>query len=238
MHKKKRKRMRVLLPVLAMLLSTVGLSYAWMAQRASMTTLLTIQPPDTITIIPTKKDGTHMTALDLDYNEDSGDIKDKDGMIHIYRPVCIKSTEQIHRLEIVYTTNLNDLDFKIFLATKTENDGKVSIRKSDSVLSGAYKNQDGTARLAKQEVLENYDATADVKERNAYPLYWIAVECAKEDKWKEGWQKVTSYTEQGIDPKTNQPINYYCTYYVLEISWKEEKKETDLFYIMAQNVAE
>ena len=238
MHREKRKKMWVFLSVLGALLSVVGLTYAWMAQRASMTTLLTIQPPDTITIVPTTTNGSELTALDLDYNEDSGDKKDEDGTIHIFRPVCIKSTEPIHRLEIVHTTNLNDLGFHIYPAKKNENNGKVTIQSLGSELSGAYKNQDGTAKLAKQEVLENYAATSDVADRNAYPLYWVGVNCAIQNKWQSGWQEVTSYTEPGIDPKTNQPINYYCTYYILEISWKETTKETDLFYIMAQNVAE
>lgn len=223
MHREKRKIMRMLLPVFAILLSTAGLTYAWLAQRASMTTLLTIQPPDTITIIPTTTDGVELTALDLDYNEDSGDKKDEDGTIHIYRPVCIKSTEKIHRLEVVHTTNLNDLGFKIYPAKKIVNNGTVTIQELGSALSGAYKNQDGTAKLAKQEVLENYDDASDVADRNAYPLYWIANDC----------QADTSNPETGADQKI-----YYSTYYILEISWKETTKETDLFYIMAQNVAE
>ena len=235
MHREKRKKMWVLLTVLVALLSAVGLTYAWMAQRASMTTLLTITPPDSITIIPTSTDGSELTALDLDFHENSDDEKDGDGTIHIYRPVCIKSTEPIHRMEIVHTTNLNDLDFNIYPATKTINDGKVIIQKSDSELSGDYKNRDNneTSKLAIEEVLENYNATGDVADRNAYPLYWIAVNCAIEGKCEQGWREVTSYTETGADQKT-----YYNTYYMLEISWKDETKETDLFYIMAQNVAE
>ena len=235
MHREKRKIMRVLLPVLLLLLSTVGLTYAWFAQHASMTTLLSIQPPDAITIIPTTTDGSELTELDLDFHENSQDTKAEDGTIHIYRPVCIKSTEPIHRLEIVHTTNLQDLGFKIYPATKN---GSSEIEKSASALSGAYKNKNVSTGLAKEEVLENYKTTGDVADTHAYPLYWIAVNCATQEKWQSGWQEVTSYIEKGIDPKTNKEIDYYCTYYVLEISWKENTKETDLFYIMAQNVAE
>ena len=207
--------------VLVTLLSAVGLTYAWMAQRASMTTLLTIQPPDTITIIPTTDDGKELTALDLDFHENSDDTKVDDGTIHIYRPVCIKSTELKHRLEIVHTTNLNNLNFKIYPATKTTGE----IQQSGSALSGEYKNKDETqtAKLAKEEVLENYKAPEDVADRHAYPLYWIALDC----------QADTTNPETGADGKT-----YYNTYYILEISWNETTKETDLFYIMAQNVAQ
>ena len=220
MHADNKNMIWLLILVLATLLSAVGLTYAWMAQRASMTTLLTITPPDTITIIPTKKDGSPMTELDLDYDEKS-DQKDDDGTIHIYRPVCIKSTEPIHQLEIVHTTNLNDLDFKIYPAKKTTGE----IQQSGSALSGEYKNKDETqtAKLAKEEVLENYKALEDVADTHAYPLYWIALDC----------QADTTTPETGADGKT-----YYNTYYILEISWNETTKETDLFYIMAQNVAQ
>lgn len=221
----KRKVIWLLLLALAMLLSTVGLTYAWMAQRASMTTLLTITPPDTITIIPTKKDGSPMTELDLDYDEKS-DLKDDDGTIHIYRPVCIKSTEKIHRLEIVHTTNLNDLDFKIYPATMlTGENNTVTIQQKDTKpLSGAYKNETAPdSKLANKQALENYSSTADVADRNAYPLYWVTGDCDAD----------LQNQETGADQKT-----YYRTYYMLEISWKDETKETDLFYIMAQNVAQ
>lgn len=238
MQKEKRRIMWVVFAVLVTLLSAVGLTYAWMAQRASMTTLLTITPPDAITIIPTKKDGSPMTELDLDYHKDSGDKTDADGTIHIYRPVCIKSTEKIHRLEIVHTTNLNDLNFQIYPATKTTDGNNVVILKKDTTpLSGNYKNETSTgSKLAKEEKLENYqdeDINNNRVEAHAFPLYWIGVNCAIEEKWKEGWQKVTSETEDGADGKT-----YYNTYYILEISWNETTKETDLFYIMAQNVAQ
>lgn len=240
MYREKRRIIWVLLPILAMLVLAVGLTYAWMAQRASLTTLLTIQPPDTITIVPTATDGSELTSLDLDFHENTNDTKGEDGEIHIYRPVCIKSTEPIHRLEVVHTTNLNELGFKIYPATKTQNGETVTIQSSGSELTGEYKNQDKneTNKLAEKQKLENYQALGDVAERNAFPLYWIAMNCAIESKWQSGWKEVISYTEPGIDPKTNQPINYYCTYYILEISWKENTKETDLFYIMAQNVAE
>ena len=227
MHREKRKKMWMLPSTLMALLLAVGLTYAWMAQRASMTTLLTITPPDKITIIPTTKNGSELTALDLDYNENNGDKKDPDGMIHIYRPVCIKSTERFHRLEIVHTTNLNDLDFKIYPAEKKTDEKKVVTIQSTNTtpLSGEYKNkQPGDSKLAERQTLDNYQTTDHVADVHAYPLYWIVAGNCQAD---------TSNMETGADQKT-----YYSTYYILEISWKETTKETDLFYIMAQNVAE
>ena len=196
-----------------------------------MTTLLTITPPDSITIIPTATDGSELTGLDLDFHENTDDEKDEDGTIHIYRPVCIKSTEPIHKLEIVHTTNLNDLGFQIYPAVKIDNGFSYDLK---TPLSGDYMNQD-INELAKQEKLDNYQ-TEDIQnqrvEAHAFPLYWIGINCTSNENCPNGWQKVESKTEIGADQKT-----YYSTYYILEISWKETTKETDLFYIMAQNVA-
>ena len=230
MHKSNRGILMMIITVLITLLITAGLTYAWMSQRAAMTTLLSIEPPDTITIIPTTENGVALKELVLDYNEDT-DRKEEDGTIHIYRPVCIRSTEPVHQLEIVHTTNLNDLDFHIYPAVKTDNGFSYKLA---NPLFGEYMNQD-TNELAKQEKLDNYQ-TEDIQnkrvEAHAFPLYWIGVNCAIETKPQSGWQKVNSEIETGPDHKT-----YYNTYYILEISWKETSKETDLFYIMAQNVA-
>ena len=232
---KKIRRIWLLVSAAAALLAIIGITYAWFMQNASMSTLLKILPPDTITIIPiSEKDGSEMVELDLDFHENSNDYKDKDGTIHILRPLCIKSTSPIHRLEIVHTTNLKNLKFQIFPATKSEQGFSYDPR---NPLSGSYKNRD-TSGLAKQEILENYTSTEEVADPHAYPLYWLAVNCAIEEKWQEGWQKVTSETQPGFDPVTKTEKEFYYTYYYLEISWLETTKETDLFYIMAQNVAQ
>lgn len=221
MRKSSRGTLMMVISVVITLLITAGLTYAWMSQRAAMTTLLSIEPPDKITIIPTTDNGVELKELVLDYNEKT-DTKDEDGTIHIFRPVCIRSSEPVHQLEIVHTTNLNELSFNIYAAKKIEVNGKQKIQStSEAPLFGEYKNKDKDTNLAKSEPLENYKSGQTI-ESHAYPLYWIANNSDAD----------TSNNEIGADGKT-----YYNTYYILEISWKETSKETDLFYIMAQNVA-
>lgn len=215
----KKRLMWLLLLVLAMLLSTVGLTYAWMTQRASMTTLLTITPPDSITIIPISANGSEMAELDLDFQEDR-DKKDGDGTVHILRPVCIKSTELIHQLEVVHTTNLGSLGFNIYPVTK-EGIKDFSLDNKPEPLVGHYKNQNENG-LAEPKKLGNYQEE-DIVEKHAFPLYWITGNCDADQ----------SNKETGADGKT-----YFSTYYILEIIWNDETKETDLFYIIAQNVAQ
>ena len=230
----------LLFSIFAVLLMGAGLSYAWFSHNIGLTTLMEIQPPDTIKIIPiSAKNGAEMTELDLDFNEEYGDTKDQDGTIHIRRPVCIKSTMPVHQLEVVHTTNLKQLSFQIFPAVK-QSDGSFTYNTNQKV-SGAYKNQQGE-NLAEEETLENYKSTADVADVHAYPLYWLAVNCGDRVKagssWQEGWQEVTSETQVEYDPAKQENKTFYYTYYYIEISWLETTKETDLFYVMAQNIAE
>lgn len=234
------KKIRILWPLLSaivILLVSAGISYAWFAQNASMTTLMQILPPDTITIIPiSEATGSEMTELDLDFHENSHDFKDEEnGRIHILRPICIKSTSPIHRLEVVHTTNLKNLTFNIFPAVK---EGSVFSYDRNAPIAGGYKNQNFGTGLAKEETLVNYNATTEVADIHAYPLYWLAVNSAIKSECKEGWQEVTSYITKEWDSTAKEDKEFYNTYYYLEISWLESTKETDLFYIMAQNVAE
>lgn len=232
--KNKSKIRWLVISSIVLLAILVGGSYAWFMQNAAMTTLLSIVKPDTITI--SDPDGSDMTELDLDYREGTEDKKDPDGTIHIFRPLCIKSTSPIHQLEIVHTTNLKSLSFKIYPATK--NDTAFTFDDT-AYVSGKYVNvNQNDSSLAKVETLENYANTNEVADIHAYPLYWVFVNCAIRENYKDGWQEVTSYTQKEFDVVTKTEKIFYYTYYYLEISWKEETKETDLFYIMARNISD
>ena len=234
---KKIKYLWPLVSVIAVLLTTVGVTYAWFAHSASLVTLLEIQPPDAITITPVGNDGKELTALDLDFKE-GVDIKNEEkGTITIRRPVRIKSTSPVHQLEVVHTTNLNKLEFKIYPVT--DNGGHFSDR--GTPLKGSYINPDPkNPNLAKKENLNNYkDATV---EAHAYPLYWLADRCGDPD-FVDNADKpkidieVSSGKSTEFDAAKQCNVDYYSTYYILEISWQETTKETDLFYILAQNIA-
>lgn len=238
------KKFWLLFSAIALLFVVAGITYAWFAHSAAMSTLIEIVPPDTITIVPiSEKDGSEMIQLDLDYHEGTYDSKEENGTIHILRPICIKSTNPIHRLEVAHTTNLNNLEFHIYPAEQKEQEGIKKIQYESTIeLSGKYiNNQEDNLRLAKEETLKNYNSTADVADIHAYPLYWLANnKCATKGQVQSevGYQIVKSEIYQEFDPKTKEEKNFYYTYYYLEISWLESTKETDLFYIMAQNVVE
>ena len=61
--KEKVKIKWLLMSAIVLLVSLTGITYAWFRQDAAMTTLLSIEKPDTITI--TDADGSEMTELNL-----------------------------------------------------------------------------------------------------------------------------------------------------------------------------
>lgn len=239
---KKTRLYFLLFSAVALTLLTVGVSYAWFTQNASMATLLNILPPDTITIIPVdRNDKNHvLDELELEFHEGTDDTTDREGKITIYRPVCVKSTNPSHKLEIVHTTNLNDLTFGIYLAEISENSIQFSKDQNDEriPLVGTYKNEwDEYPKRAEQDMLDNYKP-GDKVEAHAYPLYWLPTDFSScVTPLPEGATSVISYTNEEFDSASGTDKTFYYTYYYLEISWKEDTKQTDLFYIMAYNVA-
>lgn len=235
---KKIKYLWPLVSVIAVLLTTAGITYAWFAHSASLVTLLEIQPPDAITITPVGYDGTELAALDLDFKEGVDIKNEENGTITILRPVRIKSTSPVHQLEVVHTTNLNQLNFNIYPVI--DNGGHFS--NWGTPLKGSYINPDpDNSKLAKPENLNNYRDEHKV-EAHAYPLYWLA-DCCGDKRYVQEADKskvaieVSSGKSTEFDAAKQCDVDYYSTYYILEISWKETTKETDLFYILAQNIA-
>lgn len=228
------RKLWLLFAVLAAILTGVGVSYGWFSQNAGMSTLVNILPPDDISIIPINgTSASEMIDLDLDFHEEWGDTKDADNRFHIARYVCVKSTNPIHRLEVVRTTNLNELSFRVFLTKLTDN-GFTDPENPDPnypdwELTGDYVN-DPSPEL---DDPDNY-RDGDTVEPHAYGKYWIQNGDISQNQ-NYGNYQVKNIESDPVHAKDEQ--TFYYTYYRLEIEWSEETKETDLFYIIAQNIA-
>lgn len=241
---KKKELYALLLGVAAMVLALVGVSYAWFTQNASMATLVSIQPPDKITIIPVSEQGViELTEIDLDFDKLKENWENDDtvnGFIYIRRPICVKSTDRSHKLEIVHTTNLKNLSFKIYPARKTNEN---AVYEPNTTITGNYINQNSVTQLAEPEPLENYKNGGTV-EKHAYPLYWlqdgysIYLKDTSSPPTDPSYTSVVSYESEELDTASSEMKTFYYTYYYLEICWKETTKQTDLFYIMARNMAQ
>lgn len=204
----------------------IGLSYGWFFNQAEISTLVTVSEPSTITI--GGPHGDSMTALDLSYTDDD---KNADGSVTIRRVLSVSSMDPQHKLEIVHTTNMKNLTFKLYSATEVTSGGNISeggysySYDPQKSISGSYLNLNQTSNDYKyaneSQHSVNY-AEDDLVQIHVEPLYWL-VDKALDATPKEGTAKATTEQE-------------YLTYYVLEITWTETTKETDLFYVLAKGV--
>lgn len=232
--KKKRKKsfwIGVMTTVAALVL-IIGLTYAWFVQQSDMATLVTIEAPSAIAI--GGPNGETLASVDLSYTDDNVTV-DENGnrKITIQRVISVMSGDDQNqgyaeqKLEIVHTTNLKGLTFQLYEtnsgnATVDEN-GSTFRYNSSSPIEGKYINQgSGTEteyRYADDSKHSTNYQTEDKVQIHAEPLYWIS-------------EPLTATKKAGSN-------NEYLTNYVIQVSWVEEEnttaKETDIFYILAQN---
>lgn len=229
----------VVLVAIAALLG--GITYAWFFNQMDISTLLKIQPPSKISILG--PNGSQMNSFDLSY---SASDKTED-QVTIKRVFCVESTDNFE-LELVHTTNLKGLTFKLYPAKQlsttenTDSTGEMTVVEdgdengkykysydSNSAVSGSYINlapsNDSNYKYANDsQHTTNYGEYSNVQ-AHAEPVYWLAKDVQKPDTEN----KVTKKDQNGDDQ------TYYRTYYVCEVSWTETTKETDIFYIFAEN---
>lgn len=214
----------------------IGLSYAWFFNQSDMATLIPIKTPSDISILG--PGGSEIASLDLNYTDDDITVDETTGKkkVTIKRVFCVQTQAMYHRLEIVHTTNMEGLTFKLYPVisegTESVTDGGIEYTYSSTAIEGRYINQ-GTsngeykyANKVKHDI--NYGEYTYVQS-HAEPLYWLAnekLEARTAD--QETWKSTVT-----ID---NKPYNR--TYYVLEISWTETTKETDIFYILAEDASD
>lgn len=219
---KEKRHYPYLLVVIVLALMLGFVSYAWLFHRNSMITMAPVIHPGSISI--TGPDGSVMDAFDLSYSDDEI-TTEEDGTkrVTINREFCVKSTAEHYKLEVVHTTNMKGLVFS--LARKDTPDQPLE----GEFLNLSHRIPEGTGQLQynhadKTKHSLNFDDYENVQVHSE-PLYW----------------KVTSVLDSDTTSKvtenfSGEDITYYLTNYVLCITWIEENKETDLFYILAENV--
>ena len=223
-RKKLRRTITSLILVVAVF---AGVVYAWFFRQMDISTLLAIREPSAISILG--PNGEEMSSIDLNYGPG-----DKEGnKVTVRRVFCVQTAEDYHRLEIVHTTNLKGLEFKLYpvdtSGTGSVTDGGKEYNYRQTPLTGKYINVDTEKSNAdyryadKTYHSQNY-ATDDPVQSHAEPVYWLADNKLETD--KSASNKVTIGDKE-----------YYRTYYVCEVSWTEKEKETDIFYILADNAS-
>lgn len=223
-HIERKALMRLTIVALVVLLLVLGLSRAWFVNQNNITTLMQVTEPSPIAI--RGPHGEALSALDMSYTDD-----DKQGdTVTIRRVVSVSSNEEKHKLEIVHTTNLKGLTFKVYAAqenaagSNSVNAGNYTYTyNADNPIAGKYINEGSSTADYKyandSKHAFNFDQYGNVQ-AHAEPIYWLA-----------------NGSQDGIlrDTDNDSVASKYLNYYVIEISWTETTKETDIFYLLVKN---
>lgn len=215
--------------VLALLLA---ISYAWFTDEADMATLIEVNSPSQVSVLGPH--GQDMESIDMSYTD-----SDKNGdRVTIRRVISVSNSADSHQLEIAHTTNLRNLTFTLYKATelgKADSDTGTETRDANTVVDKGYKYTYSNADKINGSYINLKDTSGNYKfadetkhsvnfdtnnvQAHAEPIYWLSS------------GDLTSDANNGNENVKSKNL----TYYVVEISWDETTKETDIFYIFAQN---
>lgn len=233
LHEHRKKELLAGLVVFAALTLIIGLMLAWFFGQQSASTVGVIKEPAAIAIYGPNQ--TYMSQLDLSYDKE--EVSDN-GVVTIRRPFCITSPSQYIVLYVAHTTNIKDLKITMYEATDVTNDGNATgdIEGIDSrgqiykwklsanpwkfgnvdSIDGKYLNK-GVGYVANKELHTKIFSSEDNVQVNAEPLYW-----------KPGDNSLSlSHIKDSEDR--------FIGNYLLEFTWTESEKETDIVYLIAKS---
>lgn len=229
---KKKRRSRYFfgasVTILMALLLFAGLSRAWFANEQDIATMVQVTDPTALSL--RGPHGKTQAALDMSYTEAD---KDSNGKVTIRRVVSVCTDADHHQLEIVHTTNLKGLTFKVYPATESTSGNITEAGYSytyDNELAGKYINPTTASPDYKEANADKHNVNFGnyyEVQAHAEPLYWLA---------NGSLAGISNLNGNSENDFINKDIEKkYVNYYVIEISWTETQKETDLFYVIAQN---
>lgn len=234
-NKKKRLKSQILTSALLcmLILAIIGVSFAWLSYWHRLNTISVLQIPSKISISGANRSEMQRISLEM-----ASDDTQEGKRVTIRRVFCVESTDDF-LLEVAHTTNISNMDIKIFPVSTANSEpdktsgsvhgvdaeaGRVFYYDPDGeALSGAYINK--TNQIANNSLHDQNYAGGDNVQQNAEPLYWLTNDVEKYD--RQGYYR----TGKAADGQTD--ICY--RYYVLQLSWDVDQAETDIVYLLASH---
>lgn len=221
--------------VLACIALLTGITTAWFTNQYRLSSIGKIHPLTYISILA--PGDSVIQSIDLSY--DKSEVHD--GRVELKRPFVIRSESQYYDLCIAHTTNISGLEISLYEAEAAESGSegipylagitekgtpyywnRVTVNdlfKPKNYLNAAYTEE---GRIVAEKSGNAHNETFRLTENDFYdkvqkyaePLYWV---------------------NKSISGKKRTPDdgNYYSNY-ILEITWNETDKETDILYVIAQ----
>lgn len=232
------------------LLAILGITLAWFYQHQKVASITKIAPPGKTIISGVH--GRKLDQIDLSYN--SGDVNGN--TVTVRNVICVDSASEEIYLKLAHTTNVKDLSLCLYPATEstTEPTGPMYIKGSDAGTDYYYRYDSQTgwttrkttdSNNMKQMTCLNKDSdNSELAKKDTNDIYYKSTYGTETNVQKQAvplyWKSDVSY-KLPLNSKQdkNNHIKYeHYGYFVLEASWTEQEKETDIVYVVADTTAE
>lgn len=226
-----KKKLVVLILLCIAILILIVATLAWFRNLQQLNTVSLVQIPSKLTLSGANRSELQKISLELTPD----DTINGDGEVTLRRVFCVESTSDF-RLEVVRTTNINEMDIKIY-PVKTANSDLDSgtVKGNDGLntyyytpdanwLEGLYINKVENEYLANETLHDENYISGDTVQKNAEPLYWRTVT-------KQDYDDMYYSKEDTTDDEKNMRYRYY----VMELSWDTSDQETDMVYLLASH---
>ncbi len=224
MHR--RRRLAASLAFLCVAVLYFGVTYTWFVGNQSASTVAKIAKPSNLQIL-----GPNSTAIvQLDLTYDASNIDEK-GNVTVRRGFCVDSGGEPFELQLANTTNIEGLELKVYYVDVNGSnqdlvvDGSTTWSKSGSAIDFTFINEDGankgiaTTPGAGDETFKGYTNV----QANVAPLY--------------RYHNVTKNVSKGELDTNEEGEVANVTNFIIEATWKESVKETDVVYLIARNTS-
>lgn len=219
--------------VLAVIILIIGLCLSWFVYTKSLSTVGMLKQPSDIRLMG--PNATEMSQIDLSYDPKTDvhtDEKTGKKIVELRRALCVKTEKPntAYTLFLARTTNIDGLNIKLYKATdvtKSEEAAKADVTGYDGINKYYAWNKDGSELLkdwtplnklndelladpSKDDKTFGKNLGVDLLQRHASPVYWRS-----------------NGTFNSGDDSVDR--------YIIEFSWEETQKETDVIYLIANS---
>ena len=217
----RRRRLAASFAFLCVVVLCMGLTYTWFVGNQSASTVAKVAKPSKLQILG--PNSTSIEQLDLSYDASNIDSEKK---VTVRRGFCVESGGEGFELQVANTTNISGIEIKVYRVT-------VGGTKKDLVVDSSTtwdkngeaigftvindSNSDGIANTPTGNNDETFGNFTSVQ-ANAAPLY-----------------RYHSFSTGDLDMNGDTAAD--VTNFIIEISWTESMKETDMVYLIAKNTS-
>ena len=208
--------------VLAVAVLVMGLTFTWFVGSESASTVAKVREPSKLRILGPNETSIEQVDLSYDSSNIDGDT------VTVRRGFCVESGGDAFELQIANTTNISGLSINVYRVTvNSVNDsgdvvesGSYSWSKGDGVSLTTINDSDndGIANTPTGSSDPTFGNYINIQ-ANAVPLY-----------------RYHAFTTTDLDKKTGSTTEAAdVTNFIIELTWTESVKETDIVYLIARN---